>query len=81
MLKVTQGGNYVLSEISRSANCGRSSLQWGSVMLLGQMRTERSRNLRQEAELVSLLRSKDGPQVLNPIHDLPLISQGLGLLG
>lgn len=79
-LKVTQGGNYVASEISRWANCGRYSLRRGSVMLLGQMRTEHTRNLGQEAELASLLRSEDGPQPLNPIHDLPLTSQGLGLL-
>lgn len=53
MLQVTQGGNYVASGVSRSANRGRSGLQWGSVMLLGQ-RTECTINLRPEAKLTSL---------------------------
>lgn len=50
MLKFTQGGNYVVSEISCSANRSRSGLQWGSVMLHGQRRTERSRNLGQQQD-------------------------------
>lgn len=80
MLNVTQGGNHMVSKISCSADCGRSSLQRSTVMLLGQMRTERTRNLRQEAELTSLLRSEDRPQLLDSIRDLPLTSQGPGLL-
>lgn len=52
-----------------------------AVVLHGQSENGAQQKSGTAAEPSSWLSSEDGPQLLNPIHDLPLTSYGLGLLG